>query len=587
MKADVKNLLNNRIVRILILLFITIIACIPLFIDGIEGHFGQDLGFHLNRIEGIVTELKAGHFPIKMESFWMNGYGYPAPIYYGDILLYIPALLRLIGLGVVTSYKCYVVLITFATVVTAYLCFKRIFNRYDIALVLSLIFSSASYRLENVYIRAAVGEYSAMVFFPIILLTMYIIYTSDRENNWKEIIKNGTLLALGITGLINTHILSLEMVGIVLIVFCLIMFKKTFTWKTILSFLVAGVEIVIVNLFFIIPFVDYFLNVDVNINNVVGNSRMIQDSGMYIWEYFSFFKIPFSNVEGVGDTRLLVTPGIVCILSLVSAIILWIRKKANNCMKGIVISALVLMFLSSRYFPWDFLAKNLKVGDFLAQVQFPWRYIGIVLVLLTWLAGQVIEKLDKKVLIGAAYAVIILATLATDIWFTISYKTYAELKYFKEAEDLDTFDMGFIEYLRAGTIREDFTNTIDIRYIDNELGDASTEKYDVNIGIPNRRTYSNGYETRYYTNIESAAKVTFPIVNYKGYHAYDKEGKELDIEDGDNNLLTVEFVAPYEGDIYITFEQPIRWKIAEIISLIGLLILTVLFIVMKKGKKKK
>lgn len=582
-----KNLLENRIVRIVILVIITVLACLPLFIHGIEGHFGQDLGFHLNRIEGIVTELKAGHFPIKMESFWMDGYGYPVPIYYGDILLYIPAILRLMGIGVVTSYKCYVILITFATVLIAYLCFRKIFARYDIALALSLIFSSASYRLENVYIRAAVGEYTAMAFYPIILLAMYLIYTSNKEIDWKEIIKNATLLALGVTGLVNTHILSLEIVGIVLIIFCLIKFKKTFTGKTILTFLLSGVEIVIVNLFFIIPFVDYFVNVDANINNVVGNARTIQDSGMYLWEYFSFFKIPFSNVEGVGDARLLVTPGIVCILSLISAIILWVRKKATKSMKAIILSSIAIMFLSSRYFPWDFLAKNLKVGDFLAQVQFPWRYIGIVLILLTWLAGQVIEKLDKKMLVGTAYTVIILATFATNTWFTVSYKTYAEFKYFKEAEDLDTFDMGFIEYLRADTVREDFTNTIDVTYKDGETGDVVTQRYDVNKGTPNHRTYRNGYETKYEIIAPKDSNVTFPIVNYKGYKAFDKDNDSLDIEDGDNDLLSIDFDDGYEGEIYITFEQPTIWIVAEIISLIGIvLLISILIIITKRGRKK-
>ncbi len=582
-----KNLLENRIVRIVILVIITVLACLPLFIHGIEGHFGQDLGFHLNRIEGIVTELKAGHFPIKMESFWMDGYGYPVPIYYGDILLYIPAILRLMGIGVVTSYKCYVILITFATVLIAYLCFKKIFVRYDIALALSLIFSSASYRLENVYIRAAVGEYTAMAFYPIILLAMYLIYTSNKKIDWKEIIKNATLLALGVTGLVNAHILSLEIVGIVLIIFCLIKFKKTFTGKTILTFLLSGVEIVIVNLFFIIPFVDYFVNVDANINNVVGNARTIQDSGMYLWEYVSFFKIPFSNVEGVGDARLLVTPGIVCILSLISAIILWVRKKATKSMKAIILSSIALMFLSSRYFPWDFLAKNLKVGDFLAQVQFPWRYIGIVLILLTWLAGQVIEKLDKKMLVGTAYTVIILATFATNNWFTVSYKTYAEFKYFKEAEDLDTFDMGFIEYLRADTVREDFTNTIDVTYKDGETGDVVTQRYDVNKGTPNHRTYRNGYETKYEIIAPKDSNVTFPIVNYKGYKAFDKDNDSLDIEDGDNDLLSIDFDDGYEGEIYITFEQPTIWIVAEIISLIGIvLLISILIIITKRGRKK-
>ena len=38
----------------------------------------------------------------------------------------------------------------------------------------------SAYRLTCVYTRAAVGEFTAMVFFPLVLLGLYGIYTSDR-----------------------------------------------------------------------------------------------------------------------------------------------------------------------------------------------------------------------------------------------------------------------------------------------------------------------------------------------------------------------------------------------------------------------
>lgn len=568
MKLEVKNLLNNRIVRILILLFIAIIACIPLFTDGIEGHFGQDLGFHLNRIEGIVTELKAGHFPVKMESNWMDGYGYPVAIYYGDLFLYIPAILRLLGLGVVSAYKCYVFIISFATVAITYVCFRKIFNRIDIALVCSLIYTLSSYRIVNVYIRAAVGEYSAMAFFPIMMLAMYIIYKSDKEISIYKQFLNASLLTFGVTGLINTHMLSLEIVGIVLIVFCIINFKKTFTKSVLITYVIAGVEIVIVNLFYIVPFVDYFTNESVNINNVVNNARTIQQSGLHIWEYFSFFKIPFANIEGVGDDRLLLTPGIIPIAILIMGIVFWILGKTNKEMKITIISVVALLFISSCYFPWDFLSTNTKVGDFLAQVQFPWRYMGIVIILLTFLSGRLFERIDKEIVLKTFYIVIAAVSLVTITWFTYEYKKYGELVTYETEKDLDSADMGYIEYLRSGTEREEFTYNV-------------TTTGDVSAG----EVYRNGTDREY--SVASGAEggeVTLPVVNYKGYELKSSNNDNIEIHDGKNNLIAFNVEPNYVGNIQLQFVQPTYWIIAEIISIIGMIIIVVCIIITLKNK---
>ena len=44
-------------------------------------HSGHDFLFHLNRLEGLYEELAAGHFPVRLQSYWMDGYGYPVSIY--------------------------------------------------------------------------------------------------------------------------------------------------------------------------------------------------------------------------------------------------------------------------------------------------------------------------------------------------------------------------------------------------------------------------------------------------------------------------------------------------------------------------
>ena len=130
--------------------------------------------------------------------------------FYGDLLLYLPAVLRIIGFPVTAVYKFYVFLIHLVTSITAYICFQKMFQKKEIALLASLAYVNAGYRIVNVYVRMAVGEYSAMLFLPIAALAVYRIYT-DSGASRKRCRSNALLLAAGMTGLIGTHVLTTEM----------------------------------------------------------------------------------------------------------------------------------------------------------------------------------------------------------------------------------------------------------------------------------------------------------------------------------------------------------------------------------------
>lgn len=218
------------------LVAVVILVSLPLF--AVLGVYGHDLQFHLMRIEGIACDLEGGNILSKISPVWMDGYGYPVSVYYGDLLLYVPAILRIGGFPIATAYKMYLFLINFGTAVISYICFRKIFGKRNTALLLSLAYTTASYRIVDLYTRAAVGEYSAMMFFPVIALAVYRIYTQDVRE-WKLYRKNALTLAIGMTGVIGTHILSTEM---------------------------AVLETVVLNLYFLIPFLDYFINVNVRIN---------------------------------------------------------------------------------------------------------------------------------------------------------------------------------------------------------------------------------------------------------------------------------------------------------------------------------
>ena len=85
----------------------------------------HDLTFQLSRISSIADAFRLGEFP-RVYPNYFEGYGYANGLFYGDILLYIPALLVVLGMKVVTAYKWLLLVLTIATMASIYYCTKMI-----------------------------------------------------------------------------------------------------------------------------------------------------------------------------------------------------------------------------------------------------------------------------------------------------------------------------------------------------------------------------------------------------------------------------------------------------------------------------
>ena len=157
---------------------ITLLACLPLFSNYL--YFGHDLEFHMQRIAAMAAELSYGQFPVRLTTTTLNGYGYASPLCYCELFLLLPALLYNLWLPLRTCYQVYLFAVTLATCLIAYFSFAKITASRRLGLLGALLYTLSAYRLTCVYTRAAVGEFTAMAFFPLVLLGLYGIYTSDR-----------------------------------------------------------------------------------------------------------------------------------------------------------------------------------------------------------------------------------------------------------------------------------------------------------------------------------------------------------------------------------------------------------------------
>ena len=71
---------------------------------------GHDWKFQLLRLESLKAGLQSGQFPVRMDPVFFNGFGYASSLFYPDFLLYIPAVLQLLGVSLVSSYKIFKVI---------------------------------------------------------------------------------------------------------------------------------------------------------------------------------------------------------------------------------------------------------------------------------------------------------------------------------------------------------------------------------------------------------------------------------------------------------------------------------------------
>ena len=561
---------------ILSLIGIVILSSLPLFTADIGK--GHDLYFHVMRIEALSDSLTHGVFPNRVSTLWFDGYGYPASIYYGDILLYIPALMRLIGFTVVTSYKIYILSINIGTAMFGYLCFKCMFkNRYS-ALMTTLVYSTATYRLVNVYIRSAVGEYTAMMFLPIIACGMYLIYTRDMTKE-REYFKSATVLALGMSGLIGCHILSTEMVCFMLAITCIILFKKTFKLTTLRALGIAVMETILLTAYFIIPFADYCKNVSVSINEVVTEIPYIQNKACSIAEYFAVFRDVFSQYSVHENTRLAATPGFILMLSIIAGgVVLIYQKKGKRSRELAVYVAMsvISLYTASDMFPWDKLAARTSFGRLLAQVQFPWRYVTMAILFSALVFGYLFGRFEEKDFgtktryfqLGAIACVTVIS-IAASMYFDGAYLDDIRFRHWVDVGDISTWSVGAGEYKLA-----DYSDDVDGEI---KFSDMKTV---------NMIERDGSRMEIYCESSDIQGMVQVPIFNYKGYVVTDDKGNTYDIIDGVNNTISFKVPANFNGNITIDFKEPWYWRGSEIISLTAVLMLTVMCIADFKSRKK-
>ncbi len=175
-------------------------------------------------------------------------------------------------------YRIYLILVNAVTCLLSYFCFGKIFRSRRIGMLGAFLYTCSAYRITNMYSRSALGEFSAMAFFPLLVYAAVLLVGDGREE--KERSRAWIWLSLGVTGVCQTHMISLQMCFVCWIFFMILQCKQVFRREAWKQMLLAGVSTVILNLWFIVPFLQYYTGGDYQINS--GMVERLGPSGLYL-----------------------------------------------------------------------------------------------------------------------------------------------------------------------------------------------------------------------------------------------------------------------------------------------------------------
>lgn len=532
---------------------LVLIASVP-YLSGTTFISGADLTYHLHRIEGIRNGILAGQFPVRLESQWVHGHGYANGIFYCGTLLLFPALLRIIGFPVAFSYNCYCIALNIATVLIAYYSFSRIFRDKYIGVAGSALYTLSVFRIFKLLYASAVGEGSAVAFMPLVIYGFWRVFSEDTKSRAYR--TSWVPLAIGYAGLIQTHVLSCEITAFLTVIVCIVFIKKIFCKATFRELAKGAMGALLLSLWFLVPFIDYYLREDLHIKHVW--ARTIQERGLYLTQLmFNWWRFG-DNSAGVG---------FILMLGFLVYGILWFSGRLGDSNRPIWklgriawLLGGVLMLMSLEVFPWDRIQKTFRLAaSLVSSLQFPNRFLGwgcAFLVLLCCCCLSYYKEQKQKVFYFAGLLCVLVGITTSSIYL---YDHMSRDHYQLTLYNPEGMGAGYIsgaEYLVQGTKEETLLYRAPI----------------VSEGVLVSEYEKGALRAEFTCDNTSGQEgyVDLPLLHYYGYRAYIGDGNEqLQVCKGDNNVVRVILPPDCNTRITVRFVSPWYWRIAEIISYLG------------------
>ncbi len=370
--------------------FLVLVITIPAFWHLLKpGFFPMQDDLQAFRVQQLDKCLDDLQIPCRWVPDAGYQYGYPQFNYYPPLPYYVGAILHRVGLQYIDVVKVLFILGYIFSAYAIYVLVSEIANKWS-GFVVSILYTYIPYKAVEVYVRGALNEFWAQIFFPLILWSIYKIVKSGSN---KYLILLGISLAL----LSTTHLL-MTLIFIPVTAIWALYWLKVGEGKNLKKLILGGLLSIGLSAFFVFPviFEKRFAHVE----------SMLSGYFDYRQHFISLYKMFLSREWGYGssgfpDELLNLSLGLVqWIAALGATVIAFIKFRGDRKTSSLVLllSVTTLASIFMMHMKSSFIWANLPV---LWYLQFPWRFLAVSIFLTCILSGFLIYFIKRyRYLIG-------------------------------------------------------------------------------------------------------------------------------------------------------------------------------------------
>jgi len=336
--------------------------------------------------------LKDGQIPCRWTPDLGYGYGYPLFNFYPPLPYMVGQVYRTLGFTYLTTVKLTAISQIILSTIAFYYLASLIFTPLA-TIITTLLYTYAPYHAVNIYIRGAMNEAWASVFFPLCFIFSYYLIKSQKT---KYLI----FLSLSYAGLFLSHnpmALTFFPILLIWIIYWLYEKKLLKSWTIYIKFFYSGILSLALTAFFTLPviFETKFVQIE----------SMFQNYYHYSVHFASFNQLFFSSFWGDGPSvwgtadQMSFMIGylhwIIPVISFIIFIYLFFKKKIK--IKKYILF-LILFFLS---FAIAFMSHEKstilwKIFSPIQKIQFPWRFLNHSVFLFSLSSGFLLSLIKSK-----------------------------------------------------------------------------------------------------------------------------------------------------------------------------------------------
>ena len=534
--------MKKKLLIILSLVLLTLPTVIPFFYS--KFFYTQDYIF-IARLHQMSAALSDGHFPVR----WVPDLRYGEPIFnfYAALPYYLGAFIHLLGFNFIWVAKILFVLSSILSAITMFIFSQKLFGKKG-AYLATALYIYAPYRAVDLYVRGALSEAWAFVFFPLIFYTALLLAE-------KVSLKKVAYLSFSLAGLFLTHNVTTLMFLPFFGLFILYLILKQKSWKLIVPFLISLFLGFGLSSFFLLPAT--FERDFIQTKYLIVGYFNFRAHFVAVSQFFSTFWGYGSSLWG-RDDGLSFQIGLGNWVILATAVLFAIIHRKDK-KQLLFLAFLGVSFIFSIFLQHNKSAFIWEAIPLMAFIQFPWRFLAISIFLTATLGGTVAKFFEGRLRI--VYFILFI------------FVTLSSISYFKPKDYAD--DSFFDKFLNKETMRKGVDLTKDYLPIWVETTDASQLNYpeaqDGKITVSSFEKKTTKAFSK--INVLADSVIEVPITYFPGWEV-SANNKALDLEKPLERGV-IRFKLPKGSyDVKFEFKDTPSRMIGNYLTLISAVVLT-------------